>query len=89
MSTVFTLIFAIFFIVFVTIRYKIHPLFSLIIASLLTGVSLGFDAGYIFSTITEGFGKTLSSIGLIIAFGTTIGVFLEENGGTQKIASKI
>ncbi len=89
MTTVLTLIFAIFFIVFVTIRYKVHPLFSLVIASLLTGVLLGFDATQIFSTITEGFGKTLSSIGLIIAFGTTIGVFLEENGGTKKIASKI
>ena len=57
MTTVLTLIFAIFFIVFVTIKFKIHPLFSLIIASLLTGVFLGFDAKYIFKTITEGFGK--------------------------------
>lgn len=89
MSTMLTLLFAIFFIVFVTIKFKIHPLFSLVIAALFTGVLLGFDAQQIFSTITEGFGKTLSSIGLIIAFGTTIGVFLEENGGTRKIADKI
>ncbi len=89
MSTILILIIAIFFIVFVTIKFKIHPLFSLIIASLLTGILLGFDTKKIVNTITEGFGKTLSSIGLIIAFGTTIGVFLEENGGTKKIASKI
>ena len=89
MTTILALLVAIFLIVFVTIKYKIHPVFSLLIASILTGFLLGFDVKTIIKTITEGFGKTLSSIGLIIAFGTTIGIFLEENGGTKKIASKI
>lgn len=87
--TLVILLIVLFLVVFVTIKYKIHPVFSLIVASLLTGFLLGFDIPKIITTIAEGFGKTLSSIGLIIAFGTTIGVFLEENGGTKKIASKI
>lgn len=83
------LVLILFLIIFVTIKFKIHPVFSLIIAAILTGFLLGFDIQKIISTLTEGFGKTLSSIGLIIAFGTTIGIFLEQNGGTKKIASKI
>jgi GntP family gluconate:H+ symporter len=76
-------------IVFVTIKYKVHPVFSLIIASIVVGFLFGFDTELIIKSITDGFGKTLSSIGLIIAFGTTIGIFLENNGGTQLIAERI
>lgn len=78
-----------FLIVFVTIKYKVHPVFSLIIASIVVGFLFGFDTELIIKSITDGFGKTLSSIGLIIAFGTTIGIFLENNGGTKLIAEKI
>lgn len=76
-------------IIIATVRFKIHPVFSLIIASLVIGFLFGFNTDLIISSITEGFGKTLSSIGLVIAFGTTIGVFLEHNGGTKTIAEKI
>ncbi|MCB0475717.1 MAG: GntP family permease [Flavobacteriaceae bacterium] len=76
-------------IIFATVRFKIHPVFSLIIASLVIGFLFGFKVDLIITSITEGFGKTLSSIGLVIAFGTTIGVFLEHNGGTKTIAEKI
>lgn len=41
------------------------------------------------NTIGEGFGKTLSSIGLVIAFGTVIGTFLERTGGTKVLANAI
>lgn len=89
MQTILILFAALILIVFVTIKYKVHPVFSLIIASIVVGFLFGFDTELIIKSITDGFGKTLSSIGLIIAFGTTIGVFLENNGGTRLIAEKI
>lgn len=89
MQTILTLFAVLILIVFVTIKYKVHPVFSLIIASIVVGFLFGFDTELIIKSITDGFGKTLSSIGLIIAFGTTIGIFLEKNGGTQLIAEKI
>lgn len=89
MQTLLILSIILFLIVFVTIKYKVHPVFSLIIASIIVGFLFGFDTELIIKSITEGFGKTLSSIGLIIAFGTTIGIFLENNGGTKLIAEKI
>lgn len=89
METFFIIFSALLLLIFVTIKYKVHPVFSLIITSVLVGFLLGFDTDLIIKSITEGFGKTLSSIGLIIVFGTTIGVFLEKNGGTKVIAEKI
>lgn len=89
MSLFLTLFVILILIVVATVKFKIHPVFSLIIAAILVGFLFGFKADIIISLITDGFGKTLSSIGLIIAFGTTIGIFLENNGGTKMIAEKI
>jgi GntP family gluconate:H+ symporter len=89
MQTMLILFGTLILIVFVTIKYKVHPVFSLILASILVGFLFGFNTELIIKLITDGFGKTLSSIGLVVAFGTTIGIFLERNGGTQLIAEKI
>ena len=89
METFIIIFVALFLLIFATIKFKIHPVFSLIVTSVFVGFLLGFDSKLIVKYISEGFGKTLSSIGLIIAFGTTIGVFLEKNGGTKVIAEKI
>ncbi|WP_224490806.1 GntP family permease [Robertkochia flava] len=76
-------------IIFMTVRFKLHPVFSLTGAALLSGLLLGFLPGALVEIITTGFGKTLSEIGLVIAFGTVIGVFLEKNGGMQLITSRL
>lgn len=89
MNILFTLIFVIILIVLGTVKFKINPVFTLVFAAILAGFLLDFSPDKIIKLITEGFGKTLASIGLIIAFGTCIGVFLENNGGTQRIAEKV
>lgn len=77
------------FIVVATAKFNIHPLFTLIIAAIAMGFMLGFDGNTVLTKISEGFGKTLSSIGIIIAFGTTIGIFLEKSGSTRVMADTI
>ncbi len=89
MNVFLVLLLVIIFIIIATIKLKIHPLFSLIIAALMAGGMLGMKAEVILETISEGFGKTLSSIGLIIAFGTVIGIFLEKTNGTKVMANTI
>ncbi|MDH5413480.1 MAG: GntP family permease, partial [Flavobacteriaceae bacterium] len=89
MENLLILLFVLFLIIFATVKYKVHPVFSLIIASIIVGFLFGFESDLIITSISEGFGKTLSSIGLVIAFGTTIGIFLEKNGGTTLITEKI
>tara|TARA_B110000495_G_scaffold28152_2_gene21077 strand:- start:1116 stop:2402 length:1287 start_codon:yes stop_codon:yes gene_type:complete len=75
--------------VFSTAKYKIHPFLTLLIASLGMGVISGLDVNFVIKTVTEGFGNTLKSIGIIIACGSIIGTFLEKTGAAKSIASKI
>lgn len=77
------------FIVVAIAKFKIHPFITLIIAAILVGFLMGLDGNTILNTISEGFGKTLSSIGIIIGLGAIIGTFLEKSGGTTAIAKYI
>lgn len=77
------------FIVVAIAKFKIHPFITLILASIIVGFLMGLDGNVILDNISEGFGKTLSSIGIIIGFGTIIGTFLEKSGGTATIAKYI
>jgi len=77
------------FIIVATVKFKMHPIFSLTIAAIASGFMLGLAPQEIMSTLGEGFGKTLSSIGLVIAFGTVIGIYLEKTGSTQVLANSI
>ncbi|KAB2842479.1 MAG: GntP family permease [Melioribacteraceae bacterium] len=75
--------------VFATVKFKLHPFLSLIIASLIIGFVSGQESSQLILTITEGFGSTLKSIGFIIAFGTIIGVYLEKSGGAKTMAESV
>ncbi|WP_350285517.1 GntP family permease [uncultured Croceitalea sp.] len=77
------------FIIIATVRLKMHPVFSLTLAAVASGFFFGVMPGEIVGIMSDGFGKTLSSIGLVIAFGTIIGVFLEKTGATQVLANSI
>jgi len=77
------------FIVVSTAKFKLHPFFSLIVSAIILGFAASMDGAQIISKITEGFGNTLSSIGIIIAFGTVIGIFLEKSGATRVLADAI
>lgn len=77
------------FIILATVKFKMHPIFSLTIAAVASGFLLGIAPATIMSTMAEGFGSTLSGIGLVIAFGTVIGIYLEKTGSTQVLANSI
>ncbi|MEK6155125.1 GntP family permease [Flavobacteriaceae bacterium 3-367] len=89
MNIFLVLILVVLLIIVATVKFKVHPVFSLVVAALVAGVLLGLEPNTVTKTITDGFGKTLSSIGLIIAFGTVIGIFLERTGSTRIIADVI
>lgn len=77
------------FIIVATVKFKMHPIFSLTIAAVASGFLLGLAPQSIMTTMAEGFGNTLSGIGLVIAFGTVIGIYLEKTGSTQVLANSI
>lgn len=68
-------------------KYKFHPFLSLLMAGIVMGFVSGLNSEEITATLTKGFGKTLGSIGIIIAFGTIIGAYLEKSGGAKTMAN--
>ena len=80
------LILAVSWIIVGTTRYKIHPFLVLLSASIFLAIGTGIPLKELPLLLGKGFGKTTQSIGLLILFGTIIGVVLEVSHATQTIA---
>lgn len=74
-------------IVVLTTRYKLHAFFALTIASLVVGLGLGLPLVDVLSTAKTGFGNIMGALGLIIVFGTALGLILEYTGATTVLAN--
>lgn len=83
------LIAAILFIISSISFFKVHPVLSLLLASMLFGLISGLEALSVVTTLSKGFGNMLGSIGLVIILGSIIGEQLEKTGAAQAIASSI
>jgi len=77
---------AILWIVIGTSRIKIHPFLVLFSAALFLAFILGIAPIDALKLIQKGFGKIVQNIGLLILFGTVIGVALEKSQATLAIA---
>ncbi|PWD51184.1 gluconate transporter [Serinibacter arcticus] len=73
-------------IVLVTARWKVSPVLALLGAALIGAFAYRIPVADIISTITTAFGGTLGNIGLVILFGTMIGVILERSGAAIAMA---
>ena len=89
MHILFIILLVLVFIIVAIAKFKIHPFLILLLAAVLVGFLMGLEGQFMLKTISQGFGNTLSSIGIIIAFGAMIGAFLEKSGGTKKIATTL
>ena len=73
---------------------KMHAFPSLIISAVLIAV-LAMPFGDVttlsqcISTVTAGFGSTMTSIGIVIGFGCIMGIFLEKSGAAKCMALTI
>ena len=76
-------------IILATTKLKLHPFLTLLLAAVLAGFLGGLDASTVLAKLTEGFGGTLKSIGIVIACGTIIGAILERSGGARTIAGSV
>lgn len=83
------LILSVIFIIFLTVRLKLHPFIALLLVALFYGFVSDMPSSDIIKSVNEGFGNTLGGIGLIIILGIIIGAFLENSGGAYAIAEKI
>lgn len=85
----FLLVLAVLFIIYGTARMGGHPFLILLLTALGFGLLAGLPAAETVTAVTDGFGRTLGYIGIVIAAGTIIGVILEQSGAVLVMANKI
>ncbi|MGZ3810544.1 MAG: GntP family permease [Mucilaginibacter sp.] len=74
-------------IVLLTTKYKTPAFFALFFACLLVGLGIQLPLSTVITTMKDGFGNILKSLGLIIVLGTTLGLLLEYTGSTTVMAT--
>lgn len=75
-------------VIWLTSKLRIQAFIALFVVSLLLAVTT-LPASKIISTLKEGFGSTMASIGFLIIFGAMIGVILDKTGATVSMAGYI
>lgn len=83
------LLVAIVLIVYFTGKLKVNAFVVLIMIAFLFGLSIGMPALNVVKNIKDGFGGTLSSIGIVIVAGTIIGIILEKTGAALSMTQAI
>ncbi|HLS23198.1 MAG TPA: GntP family permease [Pseudogracilibacillus sp.] len=83
------IVLAVLFIIFATAKWKLHPFLSLLFAAFGLGIVSGLPLEEVVTAVNEGFGGLMSGIGLVIIFGTIIGVILEKSGAALRMAEVV
>jgi GntP family gluconate:H+ symporter len=76
-------------IILLTAKYRVHAFFALLIACFIVGFGVQLSFASILTSVKEGFGRIMQSLGLIIVLGTALGVLLEYSGCTRVMANFI
>lgn len=80
---------AVLFVIVATAFLRLHPFLSLLIAAFLLGIGTRVPLLDVVDAVNEGFGGLMSGIGLVIIFGTIIGVILEKSGAALRMAEVV
>lgn len=76
-------------VVILTAVLKVHPFLSLLFGAFFIGIASGMPLADVVASINEGFGGLMAGIGLVIVFGTIIGVILEKSGAAYRMAEVV
>lgn len=71
------------------IKVKLHAFYALVVVSLLTAIVAGIPAAELVTTLTSGFGNTLSTVALLVGFGAALGRIVEVSGGAKVLADTL
>ncbi|MGY4677897.1 GntT/GntP/DsdX family permease [Pasteurella sp. P03HT] len=80
------LLIAVFVLVFLVLRTRVHAFIAMLIAAAIAGLVGGMSVDNTLSAITKGFGGTLGGIGIVIGLGVMMGSILEVSGAAEKMA---
>ena len=70
---------SILWIVISTSKFKIHPLISLLVATLYVGVACGIGFLDSLEVFTAGFGALIGQVGMVIILGSVFGFLLDQS----------
>jgi GntP family gluconate:H+ symporter len=79
-------IFSIGILLFGIIQLRINPFLVLLAVSVFTGLTAGLPINKVTKLLSDGFGSTMGSIGIVIALGILLGKVLADSGATEQIA---
>lgn len=68
------------------IKFRVNAFVALLVTAVVIGLLTGMKNEDIIKTITDGFGKTIGSIGIVIIFGVMLGKYLEDAKAAHKMA---
>lgn len=71
------------------IKFKLNAFVALLVTAFATGILVNMPLADISQTVTDGFGGTLGSIGMVTGLGVMLGKFMFESGGIESISNKI
>ena len=77
------------YLLFTTAKLKWHPFLVLILSAFLVALFYQVPLNTVAKTISDGFGGILGYIGLVIVFGTIIGLILEKTGAAIVMAETV
>lgn len=80
LTAVIMLVIMVALLIFATGRLKINAFLVLLVVAFVYGGLIGLPMKEVLGKVKEGFGGTLSSIGIVIIAGTMMGVILEKTG---------
>ena len=80
------LIIAVFVLVYLVLKTRVHAFIAMLIASAIAGLVGGMSVNDTLGAISKGFGGTLGGIGIVIGLGVMMGSVLEVSGAAEKMA---
>lgn len=83
------LVIAVALIILFTARIKVNAFVVLLVVAILYGIAIGMPLADVVNHVKNGFGGTLSSIGIVIIAGTIIGFLLEKTGAALSMTQAI
>lgn len=75
--------------IILVMKTKTHTFIALLLAAAIAGLVGGMTPNDTVSAISQGFGNTLSSTGIIIGLGVMLGGILEKTGAAERLAYSV
>ncbi|MCC5931236.1 MAG: gluconate transporter [Cyclobacteriaceae bacterium] len=80
---------AIFVLLVLVMRFKVHAFAALIIACMLVGIASGMPSASILQSMQDGMGSILGFVAVVVGLGSIFGQLLESSGGATALANKL